>query len=52
MMMNKNKMIIDYINGNNELVQMFNEKCVICLENDSIYAFRNCGHLTICESCY
>ena len=43
---------ISIYNGNNELVKIFNEKCVICLENDSIYAFRNCGHQTICNDCY
>ena len=25
---------------------------MICLENDSVYAFRNCGHLFICEKCF
>ena len=44
---------IKIYNGNNELVKIFiAEKCIICLENDSIYAFRNCGHVSICESCY
>ena len=39
-------------NGTNEIVKIFNQKCVICLENDSIYAFRNCGHLCLCENCF
>ena len=39
-------------NGTNEIVKIFNQKCVICLENDSIYAFRNCGHLWLCENCF
>ena len=39
-------------NGNNEVVKIFNEKCVICLERDSIYAFRECGHQCICQQCY
>ena len=38
--------------GNNEVVKMFSQKCVICLERDSIYAFRECGHQCICEQCY
>ena len=39
-------------NGNNELVKIFNQKCVICLERESVYAFRQCGHQCICEQCY
>ena len=27
-------------------------KSVLCLERDSIYAFRQCGHQCICEQCY
>ena len=41
-----------YTNGNNEMVKIFNQKCVICLERDSDYAFRQCGHQCICEQCY
>ena len=41
-----------FYNGTNELVKIFNQKCVICIENDSIYAFRQCGHLCLCEVCY
>ena len=42
----------DYCNGNNEVVKIFNKKCVIRLERDSIHAFRQCGHQCICEQCY
>ena len=41
-----------YTNGNNEVVKIFNQKCVICFERDSIYAFRQCGHQCICDQCY
>ena len=41
-----------YFNGNNKVVKIFNQKCVICYERDSIYAFRQCGHQCICEQCY
>ena len=41
----------EYHNGDNEVVKIFNEKCVICLEQDSIYAFRLCGHQFICQQC-
>ena len=41
-----------YTNGNNEVVKIFNQKCVICYERDSVYAFRQCGHQCICEQCY
>ena len=40
------------LNGNNEVVKIFNQKCVICYERDSVYAFRQCGHQCICEQCY
>ena len=43
---------INYTNGNNEVVKIFNRKCVICLERDSVYALRQCGHQCICEQCY
>ena len=39
-------------NGNNEVVKIFNQKCVICYERESVYAFRQCGHQCICEQCY
>ena len=41
-----------YFNGNNEVVKIFNQKCVLCLEKDSVYAFGQCGHQFICEQCY
>ena len=41
-----------YFDGNNEVVKIFNQKCVICLERDSIYALRQCGHQCICWQCY
>ena len=41
-----------YCNGSKELVKIFEEKCVLCGERDSIYAFRQCGHQFICEDCY
>ena len=42
----------NYTNGNNELVKIFNQKCGICLERDSDYVLRQCGHQCICEQCY
>ena len=33
-----------YSNGKKEVVKIFNQKCVICLEKDSDSAFRQCGH--------
>ena len=41
-----------YFNGKNEVVKIFNQKCVICYERESVYAFRRCGHQCICEQCY
>ena len=41
-----------YFNGNNEVVKIFNQKCVICYERESVYAFRQCGPQCICEQCY
>ena len=41
-----------YFNVTNEIVKIFNQKCVICYERDSICAFRQCGHQCICEQCY
>ena len=42
----------NYCKGNNEVVKLFSQECVICLEIDSIYAFRQCGHQCTCEQCY
>ena len=41
-----------YCNGSNEVVNIFEQKRVICYERDSVYAFRQCGHHCICEECY
>ena len=42
----------NFCNGNNEVDKSFNQKCVICIERDSVYAFRQCGHQCICEQFY
>ena len=41
-----------YPNGKNDMVKVFNQKCVICLERDSIYEFRQRGHQRVCEQSY
>ena len=41
-----------HLNGNNEVIKIFIQKCVVCLERDSVYAFRQCGHQCICKQCY
>ena len=41
-----------FTNGNNEVVKNFNQKCVICLERDKVYVFRQCGQQCICEEGY
>ena len=41
-----------YLNGNNEVVKTFNQKCVKCYDRDSVYAFKQCGHQCICDQCY
>ena len=33
-----------YFIGNNEMLNIFNQKCVICFVVSSLYAFRQCGH--------
>ena len=43
---------LEYTDGSNEVVKIFNQKCVICLERDSEYIFKQCGHLCLCEECY
>ena len=43
---------IEYTRGDNEIVKIFNQKCVICLERKSDYIFKQCGHQCICEQCY
>ena len=42
----------EYPNGNNEVVENFIQKCVICLPGDSDYASREKDHQCICEQCY
>ena len=43
---------IEYTRGDNEIVKVFNQKCVICLERDSEYIFKQCGHQCICNHFY
>ena len=43
---------LEYTDGSNEIVKVFNQKCVICLERDSEYIFKQCGHQCNCEQCY
>ena len=43
---------IEYTHGDNEIVKVFNQKCVICLERESVYIFKQCGHQCKCEQCY
>ena len=43
---------LEYTHGSNEVVKVFNQKCVICLEWYSDYIFKQCGHQCICEDCY
>ena len=38
--------------GSNEVVKIFNQKSVICLEQDGDYLIKQCGHQCICEECY
>ena len=40
------------LNATNEVVKILNQRCVICYERDSVYAFRQYGHQCICEQCY
>ena len=42
----------DFCNGKNEMMKILNQKCVVCFERESVYAFRQCGHQCMCESCY
>ena len=43
---------LKFTDGSNEVVKIFNQKCVICLERDSDYIFKQCGHQRVCEECY
>ena len=49
---NEDSIETQYFNGNNEVAKILNQKCVICYERDSVYAFRLCGHQCVCEQCY
>ena len=40
---------LEYTDGSNVVVKIFNQKCVVCLERDTGYIFEQCGHLCICE---
>ena len=39
---------LEYTDGSNEVVKVFNQKSVICHERDSDYIFKHCGHQCIC----
>ena len=43
---------LEYTDGNNRIVKIFNPKCIICLERDSEYTFKQCGHHCVCQECY
>ena len=43
---------LEYTDGDNEIVKILNQKCVICLERDSEYIFKQCGHQCFCQECY
>ena len=43
---------LEHTDGSNKVVKIFNQKCAICLERDSDYIFKQCGHQCICQECY
>ena len=43
---------LEYTDGSNEVVKIFNQKLVECLERDSDYFFKQCNHQCICEERY
>ena len=43
---------LENTNGSNAVVKIFDQKCVICLERDSEYIFKQVGRQCICEECY
>ena len=43
---------LEYTDGSNEVVKIFNQKYVICLERDSEYKFTQCSHQCFCEDFY
>ena len=42
---------LEYTNGSNEVVKTFNQKCVICLQQDTENKNKQCGRQCICEEC-
>ena len=49
----ENEDLIDtkFYNGINDVVKIFSQKCVICLERDSFYAFRQSVYQSVCKQC-
>ena len=43
---------LEYTTGSNKIVKIFHQKCFICLERDSEYIFKQCGHQCIWVACY
>ena len=43
---------LKYTVGSNKIVKIFYQKRVFCLERDSDYIFKQCGHQCSCEHCY
>ena len=43
---------LEYTDGSKEVVKVFNQKCVLCLERDSDSKFKQCGHQCICGKYY
>ena len=43
---------LEYTDGSNGIVKVFNQKCVKCIERNSDCIFKQCGHQCICEQCY
>ena len=41
-----------YTDGSNEVVKIFNQKFLICLERASDYIFKQCGCQCVCDECY
>ena len=43
---------LEYNDGSNEVVKVFNQKCVIYFKRDSDYKFWKCGQQCFCEESY
>ena len=43
---------LEYTKGSNQVVKIFNQKCVICLELVIDDLFKECGHQFVCKECY